>query len=97
MNDPVTQIIVWLSPFLGASFLWFLNNHITAVKDQITEVKGRIGTVSNEINELKISVAKIQLDVEHIKNTDKIDEKKVTDIFENNIVTVIKRAKKRFE
>lgn len=97
ISDPITQIIVWASPFLGAGFLWFLNNHISDVKDQLTEVKGRIGQVSNEVNEIKISVAKIQLDVEHIKNIDKIDEKKVVDIFENNIVTVIRRAKKRFE
>jgi len=97
MNDPVTQIIVWLSPFLGTGVIWFLHNHIADVKDQITELKGKIGGVSNEITELKISVAKIQSHVEHINKSDKIDEEKVVDIFENNIVKVIRNARKRFE
>lgn len=97
MNELITNLIVWLSPFLATGFLWFLHNHITEVKDQITEVKGKIGGISTEIQELKISMAKMSTDLDYIKKDEKLDENKVVDIFEDNIVKVIRRAKKRFE
>jgi hypothetical protein len=97
MNGLITDLIVWLSPFLAAGFLWFLHNHIIDVKNEITQVKGQIGGLKEDIIETSISLAKIQTDIEHIKKHDKIDEGKVVQIFEDNIVKVIRRARTRFD
>ena len=93
----MSDFIIYLAPFAGGLISWFIVNHISEVKDQITEVKGKIGGVSMEIEELKISMAKMSTDLDYLKKDGKINEDKVIDIFENNIVKVIRRAKTRFE
>lgn len=97
MSDPITQIIIWCSPVLFGVSVWAINNYMSDIKDAITEVKGKIGGVSMEIEELKISMAKMSTDLDYLKKDGKINEDKVIDIFENNIVKVIRRAKTRFE
>lgn len=97
MNDGVlTTIIVWASPFLVGGMIWFVINHISDVKESITEVKGHIGGVKDDVNEVRISVVRIQKDLDYLKNDDDLEEK-VTKIFENNAVKVIKNARKKFE
>ena len=96
MSNVLTDLIVYVSPFAGALIAWFIINHISDVKDQITEVKGKIGGVSTELQDVKISMVKIQSDIEHIKESGNIEKDK-TNRFENQVVKILRNAKQKFE
>ncbi len=80
----ITDFIVFCSPVLAAGMLWFIVNHITDVKDKITELKGHIGGVEKEVQQVNISIVKIQSDLEYLKDDSKIKSN----------LTVIKEGRK---
>jgi len=96
MSGQIADIIIWVSPVLAASFLWFVSNHISDVKDNITQVKGQIGGVKDELIGIGKDIVKIQVSIEYLKDRDIIERDKA-DKFENHVVTILKDAKTKFK
>jgi hypothetical protein len=89
MNDVIAQVIIWASPFLFTFAAFMVKSWASEIKDELSITKGHVIKVEKDI-------VKIQSDIEHIKERDKIERER-TDKFENHVVTVLKRAKTKFE
>lgn len=89
MSDTIAQVIIWASPFLFSFAVFVIKSWASEIKDELSITKGHVIKVEKDI-------VKIQSDIEHIKERDKI-EKKRNDEFEDHVVRVLKRAKTKFE
>jgi len=96
MNDPISSLIIWASPFLGALVIWFISQHFNEQKNEFLKLNGKISKVENELIDTKLTVVKVLTQVE---NLDKIftKEKEKQDHFENKVVTILREAKGRFK
>lgn len=96
MNEPITTIIVWLSPVMAGALAWFIVDMIAEVKSSIKDVDTTVKIISKELNETQKSVVRIETDLVHVfENMN--ENKKYNDNFERKVVSVLRETKKRYE
>jgi hypothetical protein len=94
MSSSVSDVIIWLSPIAGILITWFLST-------LVNETKSKIEVLDKSVTNISKDIVKIQSDIEHIKEHDKLSpeqfEAKATKVFEDNVVRVIRRKLGKFE
>lgn len=90
----ISDVIIWLSPLAGLLITWFLARLVNQ-----TDVK--IDNLDKKTENMAKDIVKIQSDIEHISKADRIKpeefENKVTKVFEDNVVKVIRKKLGKFE
>lgn len=81
---------IYVAKWAGTKFLEWLRSY----NERLKAVEVSVAAVGNNIDKRLI---KIETTLELIKGHNPIDEKKVVNIFEDNIVRVIRNARKKFE
>jgi hypothetical protein len=85
-----TSILSTLVGVAGAIIGWFIINHVSDVKDKITELRGHVLKIDDEVNNLGKNVVKIQTSLDFMKEQRR-------QINNNPQATVIREAKGKFE
>jgi len=96
IQDPISAIIIWVSPVLGALVVWFINNLISSVKDDIKRLHNSVRELDKELNKTQNVLVKIQTDFDHFINSE-TKTIKYNHAFESKVATILKNINKRHD